>query len=101
MEAETMSEIATKTVGELAAENPAATRVFEKLGIDYCCGGSNTLEQACRAARLPLEQVTDSMEMALETGRATAPDRDWRIDYCCGGSNTLEQACRAARLPQQ
>ena len=75
-----MSAIATKTVGELAADNPAATRVFEKLGIDYCCGGSNTLEQACRAARLPLEQVTDSMEMASETGRAMASDQDWRIE---------------------
>ena len=29
-----MSAIMTKTVGELAAENPAATRVFDKLGID-------------------------------------------------------------------
>ena len=58
-----MSAIMTKTVGELAAENPAATRVFEKLGIDYCCGGSNTLEQACRAAGLPLETVRDSIEM--------------------------------------
>ena len=99
-----MSAIATKTVGELAAENPAATRVFEKLGIDYCCGGSNTLEQACRAARLPLEQVTDSMEMAWETGRATASDRDWRIeplaDLIAHIRNTHHQYTRAelARL---
>jgi regulator of cell morphogenesis and NO signaling len=99
-----MSAIATKTVGELAADNPAATRVFEKLGIDYCCGGSNTLEQACRAARLPLEQVTDSMEMALETGRATASDRDWRIeplaDLIAHIRNTHHQYTRAelARL---
>jgi regulator of cell morphogenesis and NO signaling len=84
LEAETMSAIMTKKVGELAAENPAATRVFEELGIDYCCGGDNTLEQACRAARLPLEQVTDSMEMALETGRAMAQDQDWRTGSLAG-----------------
>src|ERR1035437_3610588 len=75
-----MNAIATKTVGELAADNPAVTRVFEKLGIDYRCGGSNTLEQACRAAHLPLEQATDSLEMAFETGRAMASDRNWRIE---------------------
>ena len=75
-----MNAIATRTVGEMAAANPAVTRVFEKLGIDYCCGGSNTLEQACRAAGLPLEQVTDSLEMAFETGRAMASDRNWRIE---------------------
>jgi len=34
-----MSATTDKTVRELALENPIATRVFEKLGIDYCCGG--------------------------------------------------------------
>ncbi len=28
-----------KTVRELAVEIPNATRIFEKLGINYCCGG--------------------------------------------------------------
>ena len=73
-----MLAIMNKTIGELAAENPAAATVFEKLGIDYCCGGSNTLKQACFAAGLPLEQVSDTLEMTLETDRATAPDRDWK-----------------------
>jgi iron-sulfur cluster repair protein YtfE (RIC family) len=35
-----MTLAATKTVGEIAAEIPSTTREFEKLGIDYCCGGS-------------------------------------------------------------
>src|SRR5208283_141199 len=95
-----MSAITTKKVGELAAENPAATRVFEKLGVDYCCGGSNTLEQACSAARLPLEQVRDSIEMALETGRAMAQGRDWRTeplaDLIAHIRNTHHQYTRAA-----
>ena len=95
-----MSAITTKTVGELAAENPAAMRVFEELGIDYCCGGGNTLEQACRAARLPLEQLRGSIEMALETGRAMAPDRDWKIeplaDLISHIRNTHHQYTRAA-----
>ena len=73
-----MNANAVKTVGELAAENPAVTRVFEKLGIDYCCGGGATLQHACTAAGLPIEQVTDALEMAVEAARATAPDRDWR-----------------------
>jgi len=95
-----MSVIATKTVGELASENPAATRVFEKLGIDYCCGGGDTLEQACRAARLPLEQVTDSIETAAEAERATAQDPDWKTERLAGLiahiRNTHHQYTRAA-----
>jgi len=95
-----MSAIMTRTVGELAAENPAATGVFEKLGIDYCCGGSDTLEQACRAARLPLETVRDAIEMELETGRAAAPGPDWKIeplaDLIAHIRNTHHQYTRAA-----
>ena len=59
-----MSITAEKTVRELAVENPAATRVFEKLGIDYCCGGDKSLEEACRVANLPVDEVLDSLEMA-------------------------------------
>jgi len=42
----------TATIGELVAERPARSRLFEKLGFDYCCGGKKTLEQACRARGL-------------------------------------------------
>jgi len=73
-----MSVITEKTVGELALENPAATRVFEKLGIDYCCGGNQSLEQACRAANVPVDQVLDSLEMAEQTTRAAQNIHDWQ-----------------------
>jgi len=53
---------AAKTVRELAVELPHATRVFEKLGIDYCCGGGKSLEQACAAASVPVEQVLESLQ---------------------------------------
>ncbi|MBZ5704133.1 MAG: iron-sulfur cluster repair di-iron protein [Acidobacteriia bacterium] len=73
-----MSVTTEKTVRELALENPSATRVFEKLGIDYCCGGSQSLEQACRAANLPMDQVLDSLEMAEQAARAAQKVHDWQ-----------------------
>ncbi len=73
-----MSVTTEKTVRELALENPAATRVFEKLGIDYCCGGNKSLEEACRAANLPMDQVLDSLEMAEQATRAAQKNHDWQ-----------------------
>ena len=35
------------TVGEIVAQHPALSRVFEKAGIDYRCGGKKTLDEAC------------------------------------------------------
>ncbi len=72
-----MSIIAERTVRELAIENPAATRVFEKLGIDYCCGGNQTLEQACRTAQAPLEQVIDSLAGAARASERREHGREW------------------------
>ena len=75
-----MSVTTEKTVGELALENPAATRVFEKLGIDYCCGGARTLEEACRAAHLSIDEVAGSLVAAAQAASATAPERNWQVE---------------------
>ena len=52
----------TKTVAQIALENPNAAREFEKLGIDYCCGGRQTLDEACVAAKLPMDEVLARLE---------------------------------------
>jgi regulator of cell morphogenesis and NO signaling len=73
-----MSISAEKTVRELALENPTATRVFEKLGIDYCCGGGKSLEEACRAANLPIGEVVGSLTAAEQGAQVALPNRDWQ-----------------------
>jgi regulator of cell morphogenesis and NO signaling len=75
-----MSVTAEKTVRELALETQGATRIFEKMGIDYCCGGNRTLEQACHAANVRFDQVMDSLEAADRTARTARMDRDWRFE---------------------
>lgn len=56
-----------KTVRDYAIETPQTIPVFEKLGIDFCCGGNRPLEEACAAANLNLEDVLASLETALAT----------------------------------
>ena len=68
-----------KTVRELALEIPQATRVFERLGIDYCCGGSRLLEEACAAAHLRVEDVERSLaEAEVHPGEAVPDDASWQ-----------------------
>ncbi|MFI5108664.1 MAG: DUF542 domain-containing protein [Terriglobales bacterium] len=67
---------ATKTVRELAVEVPNATRVFEKLGIDYCCGGHRPLEEACASANVPIDDVLRALERGVDAS-AAVPTRDW------------------------
>jgi regulator of cell morphogenesis and NO signaling len=80
----TMSVSPAKTIREVVLEIPAATRVFEELGIDYCCGGGKSLEQACQAANLPIDQVLDSLESADKVSRSAPQDRNWQTESLAG-----------------
>ncbi len=35
------------SLAQIIAELPQAAGIFESLGIDYCCGGSRSLELVC------------------------------------------------------
>jgi regulator of cell morphogenesis and NO signaling len=65
---------ATCTVGELVAERPARSRVFEELGIDYCCGGKQSLAEACARKGLDPEEVG----RLLDAPGGAVPEVDWR-----------------------
>ncbi len=64
-----MSIAPTKTIGEIAVENPNAAREFEKLGIDYCCGGSRTLGEACAAAKVSVEEALQRLQNSMTTSQ--------------------------------
>jgi len=76
----TMTVTTEKTVREWALENPSATRVFEKLGIDYCCGGNRSLGEACRTANVKIDQVLESLETAGQAALASREERDWQSE---------------------
>lgn len=59
------------TVGELVRALPARARLFENLGIDYCCGGKRPLAEACRARNL--EPATVVAMLAALDGAAVSP----------------------------
>jgi regulator of cell morphogenesis and NO signaling len=73
-----MNATATKSVGELAVENPNVTRVFEKFGIDYCCGGHRPLADACAAAKVSVDDVLRGIEQADAQSAKGAVQRNWQ-----------------------
>lgn len=69
-----MSTIQERTIGDLVAERPSRSRVFEAFGIDYCCGGKRTLVDASATAGISVEQLVRE----LESQPVGSQDRDWR-----------------------
>ena len=66
--------LAQKTVREIAIEIPGATRLFEELKIDYCCGGKMHLQDACEAAKISIRDVEERISNLPETVEATGID---------------------------
>jgi len=73
-----MTIAAKHTVGEIAAEFPNAAREFEKLGIDYCCGGSKTLGDACAAAKISVEEALERLEKSTSAAQKSDPGQNWQ-----------------------
>lgn len=66
---------ATQTVGAIALEQPTAVPVFERYGIEYCCGGRMSLAEACELRDVAVEKVVAALEAA--SGKSVAEIRDW------------------------
>lgn len=70
-----MSVSIEQKVGVLAAEHPAATRVFARHGIDFCCGGGRPLGEVCRTKGLDPDAVME--EIRREVGGHPEAETDW------------------------
>ena len=67
--------VATQTVAEIALEQPMAIPVFERYGIEYCCGGRMPLAEACALKDVAVEKVVAALEAA--SCKSVAGTRDW------------------------
>jgi regulator of cell morphogenesis and NO signaling len=70
-----MQTLSTPTVRDIAADSLAAVRVFEKFGIDYCCGGKRPLQEVCEEKGYDTALVQSELDAAMSLAPAT--ERNW------------------------
>ncbi len=73
-----------RPVGQLVAEKPARSRVFERWGIDYCCGGKKALSDVCTAKKLDAASVVRDLEASDASPQPIATDwtKESLTDLC-------------------
>ena len=64
------------TVGEMVVEEPSRARVFERFGIDYCCGGKIPLAEACATRGVDRDAVLKALD-EFEARAASESEKDW------------------------
>jgi len=61
-------------IGEIATAIPSSVRIFQRHGIDFCCGGKRALGTVCNERGLSFTSTVSAIEASASS---TAKDRDW------------------------
>src|SRR5580765_2496349 len=57
-------------VNEVALSSPGSRRILEDAGVDYCCGGGKSLQEACLHANVSAEMILNRLEQDRERVRS-------------------------------
>lgn len=89
------------TVGAIVRPNPARSRIFEKLGIDYCCGGKKPLSEACQAKGLDPATVVAMLSAFDDAPGGTVVDGDkMTLSELCDHIEGVHHAYLREELPR-
>jgi len=58
-------------IKDIALSNAAARKILEEAGLDYCCGGGKSLQEACLHAAVPVEEILTRLR---ENSKDVDPD---------------------------
>jgi len=72
---------ASQTIRDIVAEDFRAAAVFQKHGIDFCCGGNRAVAEACRERGIENQVVLDELEAALEPSGDLPRFNSWDLDF--------------------
>lgn len=64
-------------VWQLVRDRQSRAQVLERFGIDYCCGGSLPLVEACSKRGISIEEVRRALEESDQSAQVAADEIDW------------------------
>lgn len=74
------SSFAAATLGSIVAGDYRAGAVLEQFGLDFCCGGKRTLEEACAQQQLSVPEVDAALSRLTGAASGEVPDATWSAD---------------------
>ena len=72
--------IKTDFIGEIVAEDFRTAAIFKKYGIDFCCKGGRTIEEACSPKSLDKDQIYSDIENLPKTDGNSIDFNSWPLD---------------------
>ncbi len=68
-------------VGELVAQYYRTASVFKNHGIDFCCNGNRTIQDACESKKIDNSQLIEKLRQAVQQSNNMETDyNSWPLD---------------------
>lgn len=73
----------TKTnIGQIVADDFRAAEILKDAGIDFCCGGKKTLEEACKEKNIKPEIIEKKLQdLTLIPASQSQNFKEWSLDF--------------------
>lgn len=65
------------TVGEIVTNDFRTATIFKNAGIDFCCGGKQTLAEACRSKNIDQQELEEELCGLTDHGFPSHNFKDW------------------------
>ncbi|WP_140485001.1 iron-sulfur cluster repair di-iron protein [Flavobacterium sp. GSA192] len=76
-----METLEKTTIGEYVAKDFRTAAIFSKYGIDFCCKGNRTIEQACEKKFIDANEIQEEINAVLATKNDNTIDfQSWPMD---------------------
>ncbi len=69
------------TIGEVVVGNFHTAKIFENYGLDFCCGGKKSIEDACRDKGLDSAIVLEDLEKVNQSNATLTRFNSWDVDF--------------------
>jgi regulator of cell morphogenesis and NO signaling len=68
---------AERSLGDIVKHDDRTAAVLERFGLDFCCGGRQTLEKAAAARQVPVAPVVAALEALGSPAATVQSDTEW------------------------
>lgn len=76
-----MIDLTNTTIRDIVTEDFRTAAVFQKYGLDFCCGGGRSISDACTKEGVDMASVTSDLETLLnQPANGTPKYNTWELD---------------------
>lgn len=79
-----MKNYKTIKIGEIVTQDFRAAEIFKNAGIDFCCGGNESLEQTCKIKNIDISTLEQKLgELENSSVNSVHNFKEWNLEFLC------------------